>query len=113
MSETAQEQQTIAPTPEEMAAADAAAAAEAAAAAPEPQADRSNTRSYTLFEEARQDTWTKLGAVEAATPEAALDTLGEAKLKESAQGKRFMAIPSRFVVPKKPKVDTVTTITYD
>lgn len=80
----------------------------AAAPAQEPV---SNSRSYTLFEEARADTWTKLREVEADTEKEALDTLGEQKLKE--QGKRFMAIPSRFVRPRKPKVDTVTTISYD
>ena len=73
MSETAQEQTTIAPTAEEMAAADAAAAAAAAeAAAP---AGKTNSRSYTLFEETRTDTWTRLQAVEAATEEDALGTL--------------------------------------
>lgn len=112
---TAQEQQTITPTAEEMAAADAAAAAAAAAAvtttttaAPE---GKSNSRSYTLFEEARQDTWTKIMEIEADSEPEALNSLGEKKLSEP--GKRFMAIPSRFVRPRKPKVDTVTTISYD
>ena len=49
--------------------------------------------------------------MEADTEQDALDTLGEPKLREP--NKRFMAIPSRFVRPRKPKVDTVTTITYD
>ena len=75
-----------------------------------PAAPRSNSREYTLFEEARTDTWTQIGKVEADTQEAALESLGEQKLKEP---KRFMAIPSRFAVPRKPKVDTVTTISFD
>ena len=84
--------------------------APAAAAAP-PAAAKQSLRSYTLFEEARQDTWTRLTEVDAGSEEDALNTLGEQKLKEA--GKRFMAIPSRFVRPRKPKVDTVTTISYD
>ena len=109
MSTTAQEQQTIAsdPPPEELAGA-TSAAAPASAPAPEP---KSNSRSYTVFEEARQDTWTKIKEVEADSEPEALNSLGEKKLSEP--GKRFMAIPSRFVRPRKPKVDTVTTISYD
>lgn len=83
--------------------------AETETATPAPEG-KSNTREYTLFEEARTDTWTKLGTVTSDTTENAIDTLGEQKLKS---GQRFMAIPTRFVVPKKPKVTTVTTVTYD
>ncbi|HSE43695.1 MAG TPA: hypothetical protein VLA89_00040 [Gemmatimonadales bacterium] len=106
MSTTAQDsldtQQPLAPGAEE-----AAQAAEA----PATSTGRSSTRSYTLFEEARTDTWTKLGEVEADSPEAALETLGEQKLKQ-AQG-RFTAVPSRFFRPVKPNVTTVTTISFD
>ena len=70
-----------------------------------------STRSYTLFEEARTDTWTKLNEVEADSQEAALESLGQQKL-QSAQG-RFMAIPTRFVVPRKPKVETQIQISFD
>ena len=110
MSTTAQEQQTIAsnPPPDELAGETSAAPATASAAAPEP---KSNSRSYTVFEEARQDTWTKIKEIEADSEPEALNSLGEKKLSEP--GKRFMAIPSRFVRPRKPKVDTVTTISYD
>lgn len=109
MSETAQEQTSISTTPPP----DALAGSPSAAAQSEPEAQaqaRSNQRKYTLFEEARTDTWTRLSEAEADSPDAALETLGEQKLKEP---KRFMAIPSRFVIPKKPKVDTVTTISFD
>ena len=70
-----------------------------------------STRSYTLFEEARTDTWTKLNEVEADSQEAALESLGQQKL-QAAQG-RFMAIPTRFVVPRKPKVETQIQISFD
>lgn len=105
MSTTAQEQQqTLNP--------DASAQPAQAPAAPaEAQTPKSTSRSYTLFEEARQDTWTKIKEVEADSEAEALDSLGERKLGE--QGKRFMAIPSRYVRPRKPKVDTVTTISYE
>jgi hypothetical protein len=106
MSTTAQESQTAIDTG---APATPPAPATQSAATEAPRA--SSSRSYTLFEEARTDTWTKLGEVEAGNEEDALNTLGEQKLKEA--GKRFMAIPSRFVRPRKPKVDTVTTISYD
>jgi hypothetical protein len=78
---------------------------------PETQAAKTNSREYVLFEEARSDTWTKIGTVEADTQEEALESLGEQKLK-STQG-RFMAIPARFVVPRKPKVTTVTNVAWD
>lgn len=104
MSTTAQDAQTsLAPDAGAQQQQDATAAASSSTTAKSP-------RSYTLFEEARQDTWTKLAEVEAETQEEALDTLGEQKLKS---GQRFMAIPSRFVVPRKPKVTTVTSIAYD
>ena len=96
--------QTQTPLPGETA---QAAAEVASAAAPEPA---KSEREYILFEEARADTWSKVGAVEAGSQEAALETLGEAKLKN---GQRFMAIPSRFVRPVKPKVTTQTTISFD
>lgn len=69
-----------------------------------------SSREYVLFEEARAETWTRIGAAEADTPDAALETLGEVKLKS---GQRFMAIPSRFVRPVKPNITTVTTISFD
>ena len=109
MSTTAQETQTTI-DPGAQAGLVTNAQTEAPAAAPAP-AGKSSSRSYTLFEEARTDTWTKLKEVEAATEEDALNTLGEQKLKEP--NKRFMAIPTRFVRPRKPTVDTVTTISYD
>lgn len=86
-----------------------AAAPAAAPAAPAQRA--SNDVEYLLFEEARTDTWTQLGPVRAKTPEAAIETLGEQKLK-AAQG-RFMAVPSRYVTQKKPNVTTVTSISWD
>jgi hypothetical protein len=107
MSTTAQDEATPDLAAEE--AAQEAPTAPAAAAAPEPAP--TTPRSYVLFEEARTDTWTKLGEVEAASQEAALESLGDQKLK-TAQG-RFMAIPSRFVQPRKPKVETQTTISFD
>ena len=107
MSTTAQEQQTLAGSPEPQEAAQTAQAP----AAPQEAAQRSSSRSYTIFEEARTDTWTRVTEVEADTQEAAIDSLGETKLK-AANG-RFMAIPSRFVQPKKPKVTTVTSISYE
>ena len=93
----------------------AEALSELAAAAPAPAAPApANDREYTLFEEARQDTWTQIGKVEARSQEAALESLGEQKLVAAQkEGKRFMAIPSRFAVPRKPKVDTVTTVAFE
>lgn len=114
MSETAQEQQTIAsnPPPEELAGATSATPpAPASATESRTWVPKSNSRSYTVFEEARQDTWTKIKEIEADSEPEALNSLGEKKLSEP--GKRFMAIPSRFVRPRKPKVDKVTTISYD
>ena len=99
--------QTQTPLPGESAQAAAEAAQAVAAATPEPA---KSERAYTLFEEARADTWTKLGEVEAGSQEAALETLGQQKLQS---GQRFMAIPSRFVRPVKPKITTQTTITFD
>lgn len=82
-----------------------------AAATPAPPAEPAKSeREYTLFEEARADTWTKLGVVEAGSQEAALETLGQPKLQS---GQRFMAVPSRFIRPVKPKITTQTTITFD
>lgn len=78
--------------------------------APAAQEPRTSLRSYTLFEEARAETWTRITQVEADTQESALETLGEQKLKS---GQRFMAIPSRFVRPVKPSIKTVTTISFD
>jgi hypothetical protein len=108
MSTTAQEAQTAIATPGEAPAADETTEAEATTApATQP---RASSRSYVLFEEARAETWTKLGEVEADTQEAALETLGEQKLKS---GQRFMAIPARFVRPVKPSISTVTTISFE
>jgi hypothetical protein len=106
MSSVAQEQTTI-PSAGDQAAPSAPAAAPSAPPAAKTQ---TSSRSYTLFEEARSDTWTKLGEAEADSPDAALETLGEQKLKS---GQRFMAIPSRFVRPVKPNITTVTTISFD
>lgn len=100
MSTTAQDEQTQAP-----------AAPQAAPAAQPTQAPQTSSRSYTVFEEARTDTWTKIGEFEADSQEAALEALGEQKLK-GAQG-RFLAIPTRFVVPRKPKVTTQIQISFD
>ena len=67
---------------------------------------------YLIFEEARTDTWTQLGKQRAKTAELAIETLvGEPKLK-TAQG-RFMAVPTRYITQKKPKVTTVTSIDWD
>lgn len=110
MSTTA-EQTTLTPThgSAESQPAETEAPAQPKAAETEP-APKSSSREYTLFEEARSETWTRIGTANADTQEAALDTLGEQKLKS---GQRFMAIPSRFVRPVKPKVTTVTTVSYD
>lgn len=81
---------------------------------PEPQpAPRASTDvEYMVFEEARTDTYTKLGTQRAKTAELAIETLvGEQKLK-TAQG-RFMAVPTRYITEKKPKVTTVTSIDWD
>lgn len=86
----------------------------AAAEAPQPDpapARQSNDVEYILFEEARTDTWTELTTVRAKSPEAAIESLGEQKLK-AAQG-RFMAVASRYATKKKPKVRTVTNIDWD
>jgi len=94
-----------------------AAASETPAPAPTPAATEqaaSNSREYTLFEEARQDTWAQVGKVEASSQEEALNTLGEQKLAQAQkENKRFMAIPSRFAVPRKPNVQTQTSISFD
>lgn len=66
---------------------------------------------YLIFEEARTDTWTQLGPARAKSPELALETLGEQKLK-AAQG-RFMVVPTRYVTQKKPNVTTQTIIAWD
>lgn len=79
--------------------------------APVAAARASNDVEYILFEEARTDTWTELTTVRAKTPEAAIESLGEAKLK-AANG-RFMAVASRYATKKKPKVTTVTNIDWD
>ena len=50
-------------------------------------------------------------AVDADTEQDALDTLGETKLRSRTSAS--WRSPTRFVRPRKPKVDTVTTITYD
>lgn len=107
MSTTAQEsgQTSISHPPGEAPAAEAAAAP-----TPAPPA-RSSEVEYLLFEEARADTWTQLSTVRASSPQAAIESLGEAKLK-AAQG-RFMAVPTRYVTQKKPKVTTVTNIDWD
>lgn len=105
MSTTAQEQgqQTSLSTPPQTAA--------SAPANPPAQAQaKDNSRDYVLFEEARQDTWTQIGTVKADSQEAALESLGEQKLKGQS---RFMAIPARFVRPVKPKVTTVTTVSFE
>lgn len=81
-----------------------------APAAPPAAAPASSSREYVLFEEARTDTWTQIAKAEAGSSEAALETLGEQKLKS---GQRFMAIPTRFVRPVKPKVTTTTSISFD
>lgn len=101
MSTTAQDEQTTQAPP----------ASQAAPAAQPTQAPQTSSRSYTVFEEARTDTWTKIGEYEADSQEAALEALGEQKLK-AAQG-RFLAIPTRFVVPRKPKVTTQIQISFD
>jgi len=109
---SAQEQQTIASNlPPDAGVGPSGISTASSATEPESAPARSNSRSYTLFEEARQDTWTKLQQVDADSESEALDKLGEKKLAEP--NKRFMAIPTRYVRPRKPKVDTVTTITYD
>jgi hypothetical protein len=106
MSTTAQEQTGQATTNPP---AEATAASTASSPAPAPAAAKSD-RQYVLFEEARQDTWTEVGRIEAGSREEALESLGETKLKGQS---RFMAIPARFVQPVKPKVTTVTTISFD
>ena len=108
MSTTAQEQSQGQQQPSEASSAAPPAAAATAAATTTPTS-RSD-RQYVLFEEARQDTWTEIGRVDAGSREEALETLGEQKLKGQS---RFMAIPARFVQPVKPKVTTVTTISFD
>lgn len=116
MSTTAEPQQTL-ENQEQAAQGQAAQQGQAGATSPVPPnvpptapEPKSNTREYILFEEARADTWTQIGKAEADNTEAALDTLGDQKLKS---GQRFVAIPSRFFVPRKPKVTTITTISYD
>lgn len=79
--------------------------------APQPARAASNSREYVIFEEARTDTWSRIGTAEADSPQAAIESLGEQKLKTTQA--RFMAIPARFVQPKKPKVTTVTNIDWD
>lgn len=101
--------ETQTPLPGETAQAAAEQLQDVAAAAAPAEPSKSE-REYILFEEARAETWTKLGAVEAGSQEAALETLGQQKLQS---GQRFMAIPSRFVRPVKPKITTQTTITFD
>lgn len=102
MSTTAQEQgqQTSLSTPPPA----------ASATSPTQTQTKDNSRDYVLFEEARQDTWTQIGKVKADSQEAALETLGEQKLKGQS---RLMAIPARFVRPVKPKVTTVTTVSFE
>lgn len=113
MSTTAPEQAQAAPPPNTAGTAETASTGgttQTQPAAPAEAATAAEQREYTLFEEARSDTWTKLGVALAKTPEAALESLGEQKLKS---GQRFMAIPSRFVVPRKPQVKVETTISFD
>lgn len=106
MSTTAQERQER----QEQTAIESPAASPGETAAPVSTTTTRSDRQYVLFEEARQDTWSEIGRVDAGSREEALETLGEQKLKGQA---RFMAIPARFVQPVKPKVTTVTTISFD
>lgn len=81
-------------------------------APPEPATPRATADvEYLIFEEARTDTWTQLGPARAKSPELALETLGEQKLK-AAQG-RFMVIPTRYITQRKPKVTTQTIIDWE
>lgn len=108
MSTTAQDTPLPGTTAEEA----AEALTEVAAAAPAAAAPRASADvEYILFEETRTDTYTQLTTVRAKSPEAAMESLGEAKLK-TLNG-RLMVVPSRYVTQKKPNITTVTTISFD
>jgi hypothetical protein len=114
MSTTAQEALDTGANPNEGPAAAAQTAQTPADPPAAPQAAKSDTREYTLFEETRKDNWAKIGTVTATTQEAAIDSLGQDRLVAAQkENKSFMAIASTYVQPKKPKVQVQTTITYD
>jgi hypothetical protein len=70
---------------------------------------RSSTREYVLLENAGKDTWTIVGRAVSSSPENALRSLGEKKLKDGVQ---YVGVPTRSWQPAPASVKTTTTISF-
>jgi len=78
----------------------------------EPEKDKagSSQREYVILEQRSKDgPWTELKRVVAGDVDAALNSLGE---KSMNQGASYVAVADRYWQPRSPKVETVTTVTW-
>lgn len=85
---------------------------EAPAEQTEPEKDKAGTsqREYVVLEQRSKDgPWIEVKRVKASDVDSALNSLGENSMN---QGASYVAVADRYWQPRSPKVETVTTITW-
>lgn len=77
---------------------------------PETKDKGSSQREYVVLEQRAKDgPWVEIKRVTAGDVDAALNSLGESSMNQNAS---YVAVADRYWQPRSPKVETVTTVTW-